>query len=329
MTPNKRILIFGAGGFIGSAVSDALSARAGHEVFKVFSPRSTSDELVGRYAADISDIESVSDVVGAVSPDVIINAAGRAHHREGEPIEPLYAANVDGAANVVRAASDLGVGRVVHLSSVMVYGHAHASLIDESTPTDPIGDYAQSKMLGELAATKLAEGSHMALTVLRLAMVPAVKNYSNLRDLSDALSAGRFRWVGNGRNRKSMLTRKDLTDAILAIVDSEREVKGVETFNLSSGSISMLELVEALAEGLGAELPRTRIPIWSARVIAALLGGSFGVPTPERLAKFLSDDRISASLFSEFFRFTFKGDVREALLKYARERTAAASTPEN
>ena len=85
---------------------------------------------------------------------------------------------------------------------------------DENTPCNPVGPYALSKYNAELRAIEIARVSGMALAILRLATLYGEGNPGNVGRLMRALDRGRFLWIGDGSNRKSLLYRGDAARAI-------------------------------------------------------------------------------------------------------------------
>src|SRR5258707_649158 len=136
-----RILLTGAGGFVGSAVRDA-AARRGLDLRAPLRP-----------AADILRPETLPPAMEGV--DTVIHAAGAAHaFRRSAAVDEIYRTNVEGTRNVVAAACAAGVRHVVLVSSISVYGDLREV-------------YARSKADAESAATEAAGA--MTLTTLRLA----------------------------------------------------------------------------------------------------------------------------------------------------------------
>jgi nucleoside-diphosphate-sugar epimerase len=154
ISSSKRILVTGGGGFIGSHLVDRLLC-AGHEV------RVLDNFSTGR----LSNLDAVADEVEIVEGD--IQSYERASHatRGCELVfhqaalpsvprsvqDPLTstASNVTGTINVLLAARDAGVRRVVYASSSSVYGANPELPKHEGMATLPISPYAVAKLAGE------------------------------------------------------------------------------------------------------------------------------------------------------------------------------------
>ncbi len=313
MTQKRRILLTGAGGFIGSALYRVLGSDGDFSVFGTHSPRSAASS--GLLCLDISDTSAVDQIFSELKPDIVLNAAGRAHFRAGDSVADLFSANADGVRVLAEAAKAHGVKHFVHLSSTLVYGEPCKGTIVEDSPTNSSTPYGDSKLKGEISAQAALSDSDISLTIFRLSMVPSVGNHSNLRDLALALRSGRFIWIGDGSNLKTMTAIGDVTRAVTSVLKSECP-RGVRIYNLAGSHVSMKDIVSSLSEGLGISAPTLRMPSNVALVLSRLLGGRFGVPSRERLEKFLSNDVISSENFQHEFGVSFDTDMRAILREY-------------
>jgi nucleoside-diphosphate-sugar epimerase len=131
-----RVAVTGAGGFIGAAVCRRLGAD-GHEVLGLELAEDRRPKVVATGAeflsCDVTDAPALRDALGGV--DAVVHTA--AILPDGGPPELFERVNVGGTRNVVQAA---GAARVVHLSSVAVWGYDFTEDIeDEDEPPRPCG----------------------------------------------------------------------------------------------------------------------------------------------------------------------------------------------
>lgn len=152
-------LITGATGFVGSSVLRHL-LDAGHEVRALVRPRSDprnlADLTLERVAGDLTDAASLRRALEGC--DALFHVA--ADYRLWTPDTGTpYRVNVDGTRELMHAALDAGVRRIVYTSSVAVLGlNADGSPADEDTPVSPadmIGHYKRSKYLAEEVVREL------------------------------------------------------------------------------------------------------------------------------------------------------------------------------
>jgi len=155
------VLLTGATGFVGAAVLRRLVA-AGEAVRVLARPGSDRRNLDGiecRVAeGDLTDPASLRRAVAGCSG--LMHVA--ADYRLWVP-DPrvLYRTNVEGTRDLLRAAAEAGVSRIVYTSSVATLGiNADGTPANESTPValaDMIGDYKRSKFLAEAEVRRLIE----------------------------------------------------------------------------------------------------------------------------------------------------------------------------
>ena len=161
-----RIVLTGGTGFLGLALAEALP-RSGAEVVCAghAPPPGWAREhpaLAGAAfrTVDVRDRAAMAALLRDVRPDLLIHAAAAtpdaAREAAGDAAE-IVAINVAGAANAVEAAVAAGVGRVMALSSVAVYGRTLAEVdrLSEDLPPTPSTLYGITKEAGERLALRL------------------------------------------------------------------------------------------------------------------------------------------------------------------------------
>ncbi len=165
---NKRILVTGAAGFIGSHLTEMLTkAGAGVRVFVRYNSSNGKGNLVDLdkslleeievMAGDLRDAEAVARAVTGC--DLIFHLAALvgipySYQNPREVVET----NIVGTLNVLTAARDQKVSRVVHTSTSEVYGSAQYVPMDEAHPLRGQSPYSASK----IGADKLAESFYAA-----------------------------------------------------------------------------------------------------------------------------------------------------------------------
>ncbi len=149
-----RILVTGAGGFVGSFVA-ARCARDGHTVAgldrrpRPLDPRHGVGDLP-MYEADIRDGQRVLAVVDEMDAEAIVHAAAVISQVEGAADPPrTVGINVDGTLAVLEAARARGL-RVVYVSTATLYGiHPDLHPLGEDDCPEPVGIYDASKLMAE------------------------------------------------------------------------------------------------------------------------------------------------------------------------------------
>ena len=169
----SRVLVTGGAGFIGSHLVDRLLAR-GDDVTVLDDLSTGAREHVPAAAelvvADVADADAVrSCVTGGF--DAVLHVAGQAS------IATSYASperdlrtNVEGTLNVLSACVEAGVPRLVHASSMTVYGEPDEVPTPEEAPARPVSYYGITKLAAERYALVTGERPDAALAVTALRM---------------------------------------------------------------------------------------------------------------------------------------------------------------
>ena len=166
MWEQKQVLVTGAGGFIGSHLTEAL-VKAGAKV-RVFIRYNSRDgrgnledlehgllEQIEIVAGDLRDADVIERTVKGCDAVFHLGALVGIPYSYKNPRE-VVETNIMGTFNVLTAARDHGVERIVHTSTSEVYGSAFYVPIDESHPLQGQSPYSASK----IGADKLAESFH-------------------------------------------------------------------------------------------------------------------------------------------------------------------------
>lgn len=164
----KKVLVTGAGGFIGSHLVERLveagasvrafvryNSRADLGLLRMASPEIVSKlELVG---GDLRDFDAIRKAVAGCEYVFHLGALISIPYSYLHPVE-VAESNFIGTLNVLMACRDLGVKRLMHTSTSEVYGTARTPMIDESHPLQGQSPYSASK----IGADKLAESFYSA-----------------------------------------------------------------------------------------------------------------------------------------------------------------------
>lgn len=172
-----KILVTGAEGFIGSHLTEAL-VRAGHDVraFVLYNSFNSwgwldhcHEDVRGRFEVFLGDVRDPNGVRTALRGcDAVLHLAALiaipySYHSPDTYVDT----NIRGTLNVVQAARDLGVGRVVHTSTSEVYGTAQFVPITEQHPLQGQSPYSASKIGADQIALSFYASFGTPVTVLR------------------------------------------------------------------------------------------------------------------------------------------------------------------
>jgi len=311
--PENRILITGANGFLGQTILSRLQA-AGFSVLATDLGDTCHVVNTPYRKADIVQPAELKPVVENIT--TVIHAAGLAHvfNPDASTGDKFHQINEIGTENVATAAAAAGVRHFVLISSVAVYGPDTNEAYDEQMPCDPVGTYAQSKYNAELCATKIARKSGMALTIFRLATLYGEGDPGNVGLLIETIDKGRFFWVGNGVNRKSLLYKDDAARAVMEVI--QRPASGVNIFNLSAPPCTVREIVDGIEDAFGKNSFPLRVPASPALLLSRCLSR---IPNRrlsglyQTIKKWLANDVYDARRFENAFNFHTQTSLQEGL----------------
>ncbi|MEU1420100.1 NAD-dependent epimerase/dehydratase family protein [Kitasatospora sp. NPDC005751] len=210
-----RILLTGAGGFIGSAVLAALRARPETGVIRAVA-RSAAPPGTVRVAADLTDPATLRGA--ADGADVLVHLAAAVSGDE----DACAAVNVLGTRALLAEAARAGVGRIVHLSTTAVYGPGpHRGIdVDGVTPA-PVSAASRTRLIGERAA--LDAGA----VVLRAPLVLGAGDRWVVPCLAELTRRVPARWDG-GAALLSLVAVEDLARLVAGLaLGPERPPSGV------------------------------------------------------------------------------------------------------
>src|SRR5208337_1617198 len=156
-----KCFVTGATGFLGTHVARQLLAK-GAELRLLVRPTSRTDNIddlaAVRVVGELRDLESLKKGMAGCEFVFHVAADYRLWTRNGRE---LYDSNVEGTRNILRAARETGVRRVVYTSSVATMGFGNNGRItDEETPVsleNMIGDYKRSKFMAERLAIEAGQ----------------------------------------------------------------------------------------------------------------------------------------------------------------------------
>jgi UDP-glucose 4-epimerase len=258
-----KVLVTGGAGFIGSHVAERL-LQAGHAVRVLDNFSSGRRENILGFADELEvvegDIQSYERAHTAVQGcDVVIHeAALPSVPRSIQDPLTSNASNVIGTLNVLLAARDSGVRRVVYASSSSVYGAGKTLPKSEDLAVMPISPYAVAKLAGEGYCRSFWEVYGLETVALRYFNVYGVRQdplsqyASVIPRFVDAMLAGDAPVVyGDGSQTRDFTYVDDVVAGTLLAVEAEG-VAG-KVFNIAAGEeVSVNRLLDVLREIIGA-----------------------------------------------------------------------------
>lgn len=322
----SRTLVTGAAGFIGTHLARRLAA-LGHDVVAIDirdRPPALDVPRLSYHRVDIRDRADVEELLQGVS--VLFHLAS-AHLEVHAPPEVYQATNVGAAEELVRACRAAGVTRLIHTSSVGIYGHVSDPPAREESPKQPKTVYERTKLAGEEAALRAAAESGQDIVVLRPAWVYG-PGCPRTAKLMRSLQKRVFFYIGSGANLRHPIFIDEMIDAFLLAAGAPESASGKAYVIAGPRFVELREYVSTFARLLDLEPPRLSLP----RTVALALGWcaerAFGVlrrepPFSRRsLAFFENDSAFDTVAARNDLGFNPAIDIEEGLRRTIEELTA-------
>ncbi|MEO7571114.1 MAG: NAD-dependent epimerase/dehydratase family protein [Acidimicrobiales bacterium] len=256
----KTILVTGGSGYFGSILVDRAVARGDSvRVLDLNPPDPRPGADVEAVVGDVRDLDVVRGASAGV--DVVLHNVAQVPLAKDR--ELFWSVNVVGTANVLLAARDAGVAKVVSTSSSAIYGIPACNPVDESSPPAPLEAYGRAKLEAEVLCQEAAAAG-LDVSVVRPRTILGHGRLGIMAILFEFVAEGAPVFVlDGGHNRYQFVHADDLADACLLAGDRP----GAETYNVGTTDFgTMRETLEALCEHAGTGARVRSLPSAPARI---------------------------------------------------------------
>lgn len=259
----KKVLVVGGAGFIGSHIVTELVKRD-YEVHVLDNlsggKREKVDPKANLRVLDICDLEAIKPIFVGVDTVFHLAALPRVQYSIEHPVETNNV-NVSGTVNVLTAAKEAGVRRVVYSASSSAYGDQEILPLVETMDARPKSPYGLQKYIGELYAKVFSEVYGLGTVSLRYFNVYG-PGYS--ADGPYALVIGKFleqrkrgeamTIMGDGLQTRDFTNVRDVVEANLLAMTSDKVGKG-EVINIGAGNNQTIKTIAEMVGGPVEYLP--------------------------------------------------------------------------
>ena len=236
----RTVLVTGGSGYFGSILAGMALERGDRvRIFDVNPPAPLPGlEYV---AGDVRDRAAVTAACDGA--DVVLHNVAQVPLARDRDL--FWSVNVTGTANVLLAARDRGVAKVVHTSSSAIFGIPDHNPVTEDTRGRPLEAYGKAKLEAELLCRDAAE-SGADVTVVRPRTILGHGRLGIIAVLFEFVAEGAPVYVlGRGDNRYQFVHANDLADACLRAADREKPA----VYNIGAGEFgTMRETLQALVD---------------------------------------------------------------------------------
>jgi UDP-N-acetylglucosamine 4-epimerase len=263
-------LVTGVAGFIGSNILEELLALGQHVVGldnfstgrqenldEVLSLPTSSHGTFRMIRGDIRDLSICRKACKGVDYVLHHAALGSVPRSIDDPLTS-NSVNVDGFLNVLVAAHDAGVKRVVYASTCAVYGDSPALPLSEESDGGLLSPYAASKLANEIYASVFQRVFGLQLIGLRYFNIFGPRQDPNgdyaaviPRWIANLISGERCEIHGDGETSRDFCYVANVTQANLLAALSDHVSQGAEVYNVACGNETTLnELFRMIRLGL-------------------------------------------------------------------------------
>ena len=268
-----RVLLTGASGFIGQALSRRLCADG-------YLVTTLSRDLLSTVGESCAHQKQANQQARSllVDQDLVVHLAARVHvmhETTTNPLAEFRRVNVQGTLNLARQAAAAGVRRFVFISSVKVNGESTQTGVPftaDDTPA-PLDAYGVSKREAEQGLRELAVQTGMEVVIIRPPLVygPGVK--ANFATMMRWLQRGVPLPLGAIHNQRSLVAIDNLVDLILLCLTHPAAAH--QTFLVSDGEdVSTTALLRRMGQAMGHPARLIPVPSGMLKLAGALVGKS-------------------------------------------------------
>ena len=256
------VMITGGCGFIGSHLVDMLAEKGyDMEIIGLKCDLQNIKQHANRVKFRRVDIQDRKAVLGAISKDTeaILHLAALINVDESiDTPEPFWNVNVLGTFNMIEAARQKNIKKLVFMGTCEVYGNVPMGKADENHTTNPLSPYAASEFAAEryLQSYATTYGDKLNVVMLRGFNQYGPRQNSGARGaviarfINSALDGKKMKINGTGEQTRDYVYVKDTVKGIVAAL--EKSVKSGEIINLASGEdVSIKSIAEKIARIAG------------------------------------------------------------------------------
>lgn len=263
----ETCFVTGGSGFIGRRLVQRLVGE-GHTVRALARSDASASKVAALGAEPVRGDLADPAALTAAADGATVAFHLAAHLGEWGPWEDFERGNVVGTRNVLAACEEAGVKRFVHCGTeAALMAGAPLVQVDESAPLRPDSraPYPATKAKAE-QAVRAAAREGFETVALRPRFVWGKGDTTLLPEMVATVEAGRFAWVGGGRNVTETTHVDNVVEGL--ILAAEKGRSGEAYFVTDGKSVVFREFVSELLRTQGVEPPDRSLPAWSAAPMA-------------------------------------------------------------
>lgn len=297
------ILVTGGSGLLGTEVITQLLAR-GNKVTAIYNKTPLpffNEALLTQVQCNILDVVGLQELMQDVIQ--VFHCAAIVTFNPNRKKE-LFKINIEGTANIVNAALNAGVKKMVHVSSVAALGRKKESQsINETmqwTAENSTSSYGESKYRAELEVWR-GIGEGLDAVVVNPTIILGAGNWEAGSSQIFKTAWDEFPWYADGIN--GFVDVRDVAAAMLQLMDSNISA---ERFIISAENKTYQEIFNLIAEGFNKKKPHKKVTpaiaamVWRVEALKSRFTGKDPLLTKETAASALSKEQYDNSKLKTF-----------------------------
>jgi nucleoside-diphosphate-sugar epimerase len=257
-------LVTGATGLLGSHIAEQLHKR-GEKVRVLVRPGSDTSFLdslgVEKVYGDLSDHDALKKATEGVR--VVYHSAAKVG--DWGNWDDFQKITIDGTENLLHASSKAGIERLLHISTISVYGYVDGEglVIDETAPRGENlyrwSYYSRAKVAVEEMIGEWQKQGKIKASVVRPSWLYGERDRASIGRMIDAIRKRKAKIIGDGNNRLSLSYAGNVAEGTILVANSPEAIG--ETYNCcSDGVITLSEYFNTIAKALGAPPVTKKVP---------------------------------------------------------------------
>jgi dihydroflavonol-4-reductase len=316
------VLVTGGSGLVGRELISQLLSK-GSAVTAIYNKTPVADfksDQLKQIHCDILDVIALEEVMQNI--DEVYHCAAIvtfSHRRKQE----LFKVNIEGTANIVNAALDAGVKKLIHVSSVAALGkNPQSEIVNENISwTEDTGksSYAKSKYLSEMEVWRgISEGLNAAIINPSTILGAGDWNAGSSKIFKTVYDE--FRWYSDGVN--GFVDVRDVAKSMTRLMESD--ISG-ERFIVSAVDKSYKDIFDLIAKAFGKKQPYKKVTpliaqlVWRLEAVKSFFMGKDPLVTKETAATALNNVQFDNSklknTFPDFQYLTIEQTIRDSCIE--------------
>jgi nucleoside-diphosphate-sugar epimerase len=273
MKHKEKILITGAGGFLGSYITRELLKNNFYQVHSFSRSRYSTLESLGiiQHVGDLENFDNIKEAL--IGIDAVIHCASKVG-MNGR-YQDFFKANVLGTENLIKAMKETGINKLVYTSTPsVVFGKDDLIDADETTPYPEnfLTAYAETKMLAEKKVLEANDKNFWSVS-LRPHLVFGPGDLNLIPRLLISRKKNQLKIIGDGKNKVDVIYVENAAKAhvqALGKLESNPQIRG-QAYFIGQGPVVLWDFINLILKHNGLPAVEKKVPLAIAYFIGTMI----------------------------------------------------------